>query len=199
MNKKFITILILIVAIFVIGGAILAWMFLNNPKDVVNTNQPATNKVSNSNGNAANTNAAVNSNSAASGNNSGSTSIEDEIVSLAKSFIDRYGTFSSQNEYDNINDLRTYMTESMNKDADKLIKEIEANNTNGSKGYYGITTRTLSSEMVELKDSEAKLNLTAQRKESSEAKPELNVYYQNVEVIIKKESGVWKVDKVTWL
>ncbi|OGY78467.1 MAG: hypothetical protein A3B74_02105 [Candidatus Kerfeldbacteria bacterium RIFCSPHIGHO2_02_FULL_42_14] len=200
MNKKFFIILIVFVTLLIIGGGILVWFLLKYQELNYVTNQPqnvnsrAVNiPVTTTNTQTANANVIEQNTNQEKSNLEQNT--EDEITALSRSFIERFGTFSNQNEYENINNLRIYMTKKMQAYADTLIKNAKA--TDESSPYYGITTKVVSVEINELAPPQAQVKITTQRKETKE-NSETKVFYQDVEMGVVQEREVWKIDSVTW-
>lgn len=146
-----------------------------------------------------NVNTSLNTNTVTANTNTAAQSTtEQEITSLSRSFIERFGTFSNQNDYENINNIRVYMTQNMEKQADKIIAEGEKN-SNPNNPYYGITTKALSTKILKQETNDATVRVSTQRKESKEGEGEIKILYQDIDVVLKIDGGVWKVDSVQWL
>lgn len=203
MNKKFITILILLIGFLIVGGGIMLFFYLRETQpqqgDTTNTSGRTSKNTSGGSTTLTNSTTGGTTNSTTGGGSDGpQTDEEQEINALSKSFIERFGTFSNQNDFENINNLKPYMTNNMIRYADQLIKDIEKQDTDKS-SYYGITTKALSVSIVKNESGKAQVKITTQRKESSEEKAEMKVYYQDAEMVLKVEEGTWKVDSLKWL
>lgn len=202
MNKKFVIVLVALIIVLLIGAGIIAWVFLADQDPNVNSNrsqntnvrQNTTNRTT-TNTQTTNTGTIEENTNQGGGGESLKQNTEDEIMSLSRSFIERFGTFSNQNEYENINNLRIYMTKRMQAYADTLIQDAEKKGEGGA--YYGITTKVVSVEILELAGTAARVRLTTQRKETKEG-GESKVFYQDVELGVVQESSIWKIDNVTW-
>jgi len=117
--------------------------------------------------------------------------------SMARLFIERIGSFSTQSNFQNLNDLKGMMTER----AQKWAEDLKKSNTEWaslSKTYYGVTTKVLTVKILEWNPgSSAVIEMSAQRQEKEDG-VEDSVYYQTVEVDLVHRSGSWLIDQVEW-
>lgn len=121
---------------------------------------------------------------------------EVNLESLAKSFTERFGSFSNQSNYENITELKLVMSDSMIVWADNFVED-QKQKTADSDEYYGITTKAISVKNTNLSDYNAVYMVSAQRVESfSDGKT--NVFYQDIEITLVLENGEWKVDSAVW-
>ena len=200
MNRKFIFIIIPLVALVLIGGGIVAWVLLSgNGATSGDTSNGTLRNINTNAGTGTNTGTAGNTNAAPTNATTSAPVLSDptstkEAVALARSFTERFGTYSNQNDFDNINNLRVYMTDKMEKAADKIIADSEGNQTS----YYGITTRVLATDISKEEEKRVEVTLTTQRQESSDEKPEPNIFQQDVELVLVLEGNGWLVDSVNW-
>lgn len=120
------------------------------------------------------------------------------LVAIAMTFAEKFGSFSSQGNFENISDAKFYMTERMKLWSDEYVKK----NKNASDSpFYGITTRALKAEILTLSDdeSQAQLLVTTQQEEftgsiSSRGK----IMYKRLLLDFVKVESEWKVDAVEW-
>ncbi|MFH1326422.1 MAG: hypothetical protein ABIH48_03055 [Candidatus Falkowbacteria bacterium] len=124
---------------------------------------------------------------------------EDDLKRLSSSFVERYGSYSNQAGYDNIRDLKIFMSRNMQGWADDFINERIQQETDTTI-YYGITTKAVVVETQNFDEyaTSAKFLVKTQRKESIGDTTNARKFQQNAEVAIVKENGAWKVDKVNW-
>jgi len=124
---------------------------------------------------------------------------EDDLKRLSSSFVERYGSYSNQAGYDNIRDLKIFMSRDMQGWADDFINERIQQKTDTTI-YYGITTKAVVVETQNFDEyaTSAKFLVKTQRKESIGDTTNARRFQQNAEVAIVKENGVWKVDRVNW-
>ena len=116
---------------------------------------------------------------------------------IAAAFAERFGSFSNQSNYENIIDLKVYMTDSLIKWADGYI--ADAQKKPGTAEYAGTTTRAIKSDVTEFDETKgaAKVVVKTQRQPSTSAGAQA-VYYQDFILDFVKDGDIWKVDNVKW-
>ena len=204
LNKKFIIILSIIIGVFVIGGGIMTALYFTIDKTdsgPTNTNKTPgqnINILANANNNI-NAQIAVNLNQPVENKNTSTEPVEStsetEAIALVKSFVERFGSFSSQNNYENLLNLKIYMTGKMQKWSDDFIEE---NKKNTVTDYYGISTKAITVNTTSFSDKKAIFLLSCQRRETRAEVKEARIFFQNIEVVTVAEDGQWKVDSATW-
>lgn len=126
------------------------------------------------------------------------TEAEDQksVLNLSRIFVERYGSYSNRNNFENITSLEPFMTTQLQ---DESLVYIDANQNEGiAEEYYGISTYVMSLELTEYaKDVSARARL-ATRREESRSDEERKVFTQYVQVVMESVDGTWKVDAVTW-
>src|SRR3989338_3421724 len=65
-----------------------------------------------------------------------------DLLDISRSFAERFGSFSNQSNFENVEGLKPFMTPAMRKWADTFVRDAAAKADPGAP-YYGITTRTL--------------------------------------------------------
>lgn len=110
---------------------------------------------------------------------------------LAKIFIERYGTYSTDNEFENIKEAEALVTKSL---WSKISLGINVKNPNS--GFLGLTTKVVSVDMVSWADSKAVFDLKIMRNENKNGVATSR--YQNVTVEMVKENSVWLADSLIW-
>lgn len=120
-----------------------------------------------------------------------------EARRLANIFIERYGSFSNQGNYENVTDLYPLMTAPMRREADAYVRELKEARSDTSV-YYGITTKSLSSSVILSGANRAAVAVTTQRQESAGAGGETRIIYQDATLNLIKIGPDWKVDNVKW-
>ncbi len=125
--------------------------------------------------------------------------LEDNLKKIAINFTERFGSFSNQNQFENILDLEVFMSEKMKIWAKNYIAESQAKNTNTSV-YYGITTKAIRADTKSLdeKGGQAELLVATQRWEAKETRTNIRVFYQTISIKFVFENKAWKVDSATW-
>lgn len=117
-----------------------------------------------------------------------------DVKQLAFSFAERYGSYSSQGGFKNLEDLKSLMTEKM---AAKINNFTLDTRVSGDK-YEGYDTRALTGEFLEFSDSAAKISVGTQRFHYIENALDPEMFYQNITVYLVKIGGEWKVDDAYW-
>lgn len=122
------------------------------------------------------------------------TSLEVEqkgVEQLAKIFIERYGTYSTDNEFENIKESEALATKSL---WTKISLGINVKNQNSE--FLGLTTKVVSATRVSWSDSKAVFDLKIMRNENKNGVASNR--YQNVTVEMAKENGVWLANNLIW-
>lgn len=125
---------------------------------------------------------------------------KDDLMRIASSFAERFGSYSNQSNFSNIEDLKIYMTSEMNSWSDEYILKQRGVVSN-SQDYFGITTKAIDSEVVEYDEGlgNAKIKVICRRREAQSTITDSGeVYSQNVIIIMRKEYATWKVDSAFW-
>ena len=118
---------------------------------------------------------------------------EVEVESLARLFVERMGSYSTQSDFQNIDDVRKFMTPRVLQWAEELKeKEVDIS------VYQAVETRVLTVELLEwAPDSSAVIKTSTQRQEQSDAGI-TRIYYQDAEVHLVYRNGGWLVDGIYW-
>jgi len=189
--------------LIILGGAVLitiillVFVFFWQKKSVTNTNNANTNtKVPNVNIVFANNN--QNQNTNASLTNSSQTE-RDAVQQTARSFASIYGSFSNQNDYENITSLYFYMTPALKAQQENYVATERAKNLDNSL-YHGITSEPRIVSLVDFDTStkSATVKVTLQRVETSGTNSASTNYNQDITLSLEKIDGVWKVGKIVW-
>lgn len=123
--------------------------------------------------------------------------LELEIRRLAQLFIERYGSFSNQGNYENISDLYPLMTSNMRRVSSAYAEEQKRVHPSGGV-YYGLTTKARSSQIVSVKENRATIKVNTQREESSGVSGTSKIMYQSATLSLARLGDEWKVDDVDW-
>lgn len=116
---------------------------------------------------------------------------------LAASFAERFGSFSNEGNYQNMLDLRVFMSASMRAWADRYVADAVAD---PSAEYYGITTRAVSTTLDAFDEGAgtAAVTVFTQRTERRGLAQTQEVRYQSVRIGFITQDGAWKVDSAYW-
>ncbi|KKR20135.1 MAG: hypothetical protein UT48_C0021G0002 [Parcubacteria group bacterium GW2011_GWE2_39_37] len=124
---------------------------------------------------------------------------KEDLIRMAALFSERYGSFSNQSNYQNIIDLKIFMSQKMQSWADKYVKENIEKKTDNSI-YYGVTAKAVA-QTVEAFDNAkgtAKILVQMQRREMLGATNNASSFQQDIKISFVKENGAWKVDEAYW-
>lgn len=122
---------------------------------------------------------------------------ENDLVSMARLFAERLGSYSNYSNYSNYDDLLLFMTAEMKVWAKEYVDELKENTINNGE-YYGITTNAVTSEVLEFTNDEARIMVTTKRRESTSSVNEGEAFFQDIEITLKKINNTWLVDKAYW-
>ncbi|MFH1711679.1 MAG: hypothetical protein ABH846_00375 [Patescibacteria group bacterium] len=114
---------------------------------------------------------------------------------VIRDFVVRFGSFSSESDYINIEDVMPMATASLQSRLDVLAEDAR-NDNNGL--YYGVSTKVISMTEVSNSGTIAVFTATTQRIESIDAPGNTSVRYQDIEVTLVKNGLGWLVDDFTW-
>jgi len=184
--------LVIIIAVILLTLAVVAWLIWQQfaPEEPIFTNQNVNEET---NVNVVVVNANINTETPPINEE---TVEELEMRRIANLFTERFGSYSSEANFQNILDLKDYMTGKMWTWADNYVKKqriIQA----GDEAYFGITTKVLSAAVNSQTESKAELLIITQRKETKEDVT-TKTYIQDIILQMRKIENDWKVDEATW-
>ena len=122
-----------------------------------------------------------------------------DLEKRAKSFSERFGSYSNQSDYSNFTELEIFMTKDFNNWTKKHVLELKAAAPSYD-NYYGISTRALTAKALEFdknKDS-AKVYVLTERTESAEDGLGTDTYRQGITLNFVKIDKDWLVDAAYW-
>ncbi len=117
------------------------------------------------------------------------------IEAFARSFVERYGSFSSQSNFENLEDLYPFMTVSFQGETKASVARLRKQQSGGLPQYSGVTTRVMSVKKNLVSADEAKLLISTQRQNSGTNSV---ITYQDIALTLLKVEGQWKVDAAGW-
>ncbi len=121
-----------------------------------------------------------------------------DLQRTADFFIERYGSYSNQSDYENITELKPFMTRQMQVWADNFVKKSKMEqDKNGL--YHGFSTKVLNSEIESSDYQQTVIKANCQRQESIGDTSVKKIYYQEAEIIFLSENGEWKANSIKWL
>lgn len=125
---------------------------------------------------------------------------QDDLARMAASFAERFGSFSNQSNFSNVNDLKIFMTDKMKVWADNYVAS-QSKQVGDSQIYFGITTKAVTKDVKEYDPEAGKgsVVVTTRRREARVSKENSSdIYTQEITVNFLKQDGAWKVDSAFW-
>ncbi len=186
---------LILIGVVVVFAAIILFALLQRrqtPTNTNNANQTVLNvnlvNVSLQNGNA-NTNQP----------SAGTTTDEATVKGIAKSFASIYGSFSTQNNFENITELYFYMTPELKVQQEAFVAAEKAKQGDTSL-YKGTSSesRIVHLDTLDAQAGTAAVTVTLVREETSGSSATPTTYNQNLTLTFAKIDGVWKVGRLAW-
>lgn len=118
------------------------------------------------------------------------TKVEFTVMNLAKSYASRFGSWSTDNQGHNLQELLVLSTATMKSYLNSIQLEPADN-------FRGVTTKSLSAEILSLEPSAAEVLVGTQHIETDSNLNE-KTYYQDIKVSLVKNGDEWLVDKTNW-
>ena len=116
------------------------------------------------------------------------------LKQTALAVTERLGSYSSDQRFNNLDDLKSFMTSKMQTDAKNMaLKEVNATTT-----YFGVSTKALSIKLVDISDSKASVLVQTQRAITSGDNPQPRVIYKNIALTFVKADNKWLLDQAKW-
>lgn len=166
-----------------------------------NTNTPTTNETTNTSVNPINTtgDATANANLIGAPIPTQRSATEQELTRLASAFAERYGSYSNQTDFENLESLYVFMTASLEKATQTFVAAERAKHRDTSI-YYGITARAVTVTVRSLDENKgtASFLVTTFRKETIGSNGNTTSFQQDVLIDMKKDGSAWKIDQATW-
>lgn len=191
-NKRKAVIISLIVAIVILVVLILIVLYW--PKNKVDVEKTPDGQTIETNGSQANLDL----------NPSSAQRIKEEssyplgLKQLAMSFAERYGSYSSDADFKNFDDLEPLVTNSMIEKMQKTVKDQSLVMASSSEIFQGLTTKALSAELGEVENSKATVIVSTQRLTYLGSGKEPNISYRKISINFLKAGNEWKVDDANW-
>lgn len=119
--------------------------------------------------------------------------IQSQIISTARNFIERYGSWSNQAD-DFYELIAPMITDSMYSQANSYISNNE--NFKDKDQYYGITTKALNITVLESNNDFARVSCSLQQVENKNNTE--NIFYKTAEVSLVYQNDKWLANSVLW-
>lgn len=113
----------------------------------------------------------------------------------ARAFVERFGSFSSESGYGNIDDVLVLATEGFQPELERIAQEARAEE---NEGFYGISTRVIGLSKQAETATTLELLIGTLRTESIDSPANSSTRLQNVTVDMELVGGRWLVAGFTW-
>ncbi len=122
--------------------------------------------------------------------------IEADMKSLAMTFAERFGSFSNDGDYINLDTL----TELSTAKEILILNSLKAKYLAAKTEYFGVTTKALSAQITsyDAASGQAEMVVSTQRREAQGTTANPTVYYQDLNLRLLKIEGRWLVDSADW-
>lgn len=121
--------------------------------------------------------------------------LPDQPETIARVFVERFGSFSSESGYENIDDILVLATSALQGRLQTIADQARAQ---GSEAYYGVSTAVLTIEEVAASNTSMSYVITTQREESIDSPGNTSIRYQEIEVTLSASGDTWLVSSFTW-
>jgi hypothetical protein len=120
---------------------------------------------------------------------------EVDVTTLTKTFTERYGSYSNESDFANLEDVLVLMTDGLAASTQSFIDSARV-----GEEYYGITTRVISMDVREQDDEAgyASVLVKTQREEAVGSPQNISVVYQELILKLVHVSGSWKISAADW-
>lgn len=117
-------------------------------------------------------------------------------TTVSKLFVERYGSYSNEAQFQNLIDVLPLMTEAFADETREFIASSKSPET-----FYGVTTQvlTVNVEAMDETTGVATIRMQTQREIAQGSTQNTSVSYQEIRLELEKKAGVWKVASASWL
>ncbi len=115
---------------------------------------------------------------------------------VARIFVERFGSYSTETDYANVDDVMPIATSSLQKRLQTLAEEARRA-VAGS--YYGVSTNVIKVTVESQTDAAATLLVKTQREEAFDSPGNTSVRYTDIRVEFVKVGEDWFVNDFSWL
>ncbi len=116
---------------------------------------------------------------------------------VARVFVERFGSFSSETDFANVSDIMQLATSSYQSELAALVASYRRQTVELA-GYTGISTLVISLKPVSESDTATTLLVTTQREEAVGDPGNTTLRYQVAEVSLVKVGDNWLVNELAW-
>ncbi|MFA5188478.1 MAG: hypothetical protein WC460_03895 [Patescibacteria group bacterium] len=124
---------------------------------------------------------------------------QQNVIFIASSFAERFGTYSNQGNYKNFDELGSLITASMQTWLTQYKAQLEKENPDIS-SYYALETKAISTQVRSLNSTtgQGEILVKTQRQEFKNSTSNPRVFYQDILLKLVNVNNVWKVNGAYW-
>jgi hypothetical protein len=124
--------------------------------------------------------------------------LEAGLKAIAFAFAERFGSYSNEGNYNNIESVNNLMTVRMKAWVDNY--RLQQSKLPQDSTYYGVTTKALSININTFDETSGRSEIivSTQRQESRGDTQNPKVYYQDLKLDLVKTGEGWKIDVAQW-
>jgi len=116
------------------------------------------------------------------------------LESLASSYAERFGSYSSDAKFKNLQDLKILSSSKMI----AYINDFISTSNIGQDGYEAQEAKALNNKLILLTDNQAVILVSLQLSKYSDDQIEPTIDYSKVELTLIKSGNDWQVDEAKW-
>lgn len=121
--------------------------------------------------------------------------VEVAPTTVVRSFVERFGSYSNESDFTNIDDIATMSTPALQGRLLSIASEARAT---AGEDYYGISTYVIAMNETARDAVAASYMVTTQRKESVESPANTTTVYQDISISLVKDGTNWLVSDFQW-
>jgi len=120
-----------------------------------------------------------------------------ELEILVRDFVERWGSFSNQNDFASILELKDLMTSRLQEYSDTYINDLRQEHPY-AQGYFGITTQAAVIELEPLQSQASSLSALVKTRRQESTDTSTRDYSQDIELELFRVGERWLVAGVYW-
>ncbi len=122
---------------------------------------------------------------------------EENLKFKAASFAERFGSFSNQSNFQNLMDLKIFMSDKMKKWADAYVTKLRQEQLDDS-NFYSIVTKAITEEVQDVDVAQGKATILVHTIRNEQKDKQINRFNQDILIKFIRERKIWKVDSANW-
>jgi len=116
---------------------------------------------------------------------------------VAAAFAERYGSYSNQGDYENLEELQSLMTESLAAETQAFIDQARSGEAGAA--YVGLTTRALNTNVSSYSEESGAAAVVVKTQREKITAEGSQVYYQDIELDFVLVGESWQVSSASWV